>query len=592
MHFFNQRWQKHKQTTCKVAVLLALLCPMALLAQPTALPVNEWVNKLAAGNDYNNQNLKDLEAALLPLDSNATFFFLQALEEKGSGEGNVFFARYYFAKAIQVYQKNLQALNSVKPDIKKFFAKALQNAYETGDEYLITFIGKNYGGHMFALGEYELAATYMLSSLEISERLFGHDDAPVYIGIGELFYRTREYDKSIAFTLKGLDLWQDTLAVWGNGLAMSPLNTVGLGYHRMGRYDSAFYYYRQAIEIAKSNGNEVWTGIISGNMGQIYYTKKQYDTAITLLDFDYRLSKQEGYFDNAANSLQWLARTHLALGNKQLALQQVREAMELLQKIPDANYLRNTLYATADIFKAIGNTDSALYYTERYNKLHDSLEKVISLSSISIAGMRSANEKYFYHLRSLQKEKKAQEQQRNFVVAGILLLAIIALLLVNKKRLQLKHGQELAKQQQWAAEKEVAAAREQLKMFTANILEKAALIEKLEQQANNTAQSSEQHQIMSELAAQTILTDDDWERFKVLYEKIYPQFFVKLRQQAPDIAPSELRMAAIIRLQLSTRETASMLGISIDSVHKTRQRLRQRLQLESHQQLDEVIGGI
>jgi DNA-binding CsgD family transcriptional regulator len=48
----------------------------------------------------------------------------------------------------------------------------------------------------------------------------------------------------------------------------------------------------------------------------------------------------------------------------------------------------------------------------------------------------------------------------------------------------------------------------------------------------------------------------------------------------PDITVAEQRMAALTRLHLSTKQMASMLGISPDSVYKIRQRLRKWLQLD------------
>jgi DNA-binding CsgD family transcriptional regulator len=47
----------------------------------------------------------------------------------------------------------------------------------------------------------------------------------------------------------------------------------------------------------------------------------------------------------------------------------------------------------------------------------------------------------------------------------------------------------------------------------------------------------------------------------------------------PDITVAELRMAALTRLHLDTKQMASMLGISHDSVYKIKQRLRKRLHL-------------
>jgi DNA-binding CsgD family transcriptional regulator len=51
-------------------------------------------------------------------------------------------------------------------------------------------------------------------------------------------------------------------------------------------------------------------------------------------------------------------------------------------------------------------------------------------------------------------------------------------------------------------------------------------------------------------------------------------------------------MAALTRLHLTTKQMASMLGISADSVHKTRQRLRERFQISDSATLEELILDI
>src|SRR6185295_8907976 len=122
--------------------------------------------------------------------------------------------------------------------------------------------------------------------------------------------------------------------------------------------------------------------------------------------------------------------------------------------------------------------------------------------------------------------------------------------------------------------------------------EKTNLIEKLESQVKGKQVTSEQHAIMAELSQQTILTEDDWHKFKALFEKIYPGFFRKLKERATDITLAEQRMAALTRLHLTTKQMSSMLGISVDSVHKTRQRLRQRLQIGTDESLEDTIVSL
>jgi len=336
----------------------------------------------------------------------------------------------------------------------------------------------------------------------------------------------------------------------------------------------------------------VWIGIVSGNIGQIFYAQGKYDTAYALLKGDYNASKAKGLFDNAGNSLQWAARTNLALGNKATALAEVREPFQLLKQWPDANYLRNAYYTSTQIFREMGIYDSAFYYNNLWSRINDSLEKVVATSSLAISKAKLNDETSRYNIQNLNKEKRSQLLFRNIMMAGIVVLSLFVLLMVNRNRLKTKMKMEKVEREKLLMEREFRSAKEQLEMFTANIIEKTNLIEKLELQAKDKQASSEQQAMISEISGQTILTEDDWLKFRSLFEKIYPGFFIKLKEKFPDITIAEQRMAALTRLQLTAKQMASMLGISVDSVHKTRQRLRQRLRISQESSLEEIMSGI
>lgn len=226
---------------------------------------------------------------------------------------------------------------------------------------------------------------------------------------------------------------------------------------------------------------EDWDGILSGNMGQVYYLQKEYDSALALLDKDYRISNRYKYFDNAANALQWSARANIAKGNYDKALQQIREAIALIKLLPNEGYQQNIYFAAVEVYKANGLVDSAIYYSGLYQKVHDAIEKKINTSSLAISIVRINEEKSRYNIRRLQDEKKSQALQRNFIILAIVLLSVISLLLVNRKRIQLKYRQENSETEKKIVETEMAAAKQQMEMFTQNIVEKTTLVEKLEE---------------------------------------------------------------------------------------------------------------
>ena len=238
-----------------------------------------------------------------------------------------------------IYEKNLDLANAfvfskeqAREEIQNLLAEAMHKAYECNDDYLAAFVSGVYGRYMSVFGETEPAVMYMMNSADLYEKINLAATYQIYVVLGEMLWKVREYEKSLKYASKAIDVLDTSHFELKDDYIMMCQNTVALSYHRMGQYDSAFVHYDKGLEIATKFNKTAWQGIISGNMGQIYFAQEKYATALPLFMLDYTISNEKGYYDNAANSLQWAARTNLALGNKSTALQQVRTAFELLQK--------------------------------------------------------------------------------------------------------------------------------------------------------------------------------------------------------------------------------------------------------------------
>ena len=546
-------------------------------AQNKSLRLNEWVKSLDADDDTLNKNFNEIGDIFKRMDTAIVFRTLNELEKKGASAGPYFQVRIKHLRATMLWEIRNEA---AKDSIIQLMKPALQQAYAINDEYLIATVSWWYGEKMYFCKEIEPAAMYCLNAVEILDKKGITDDGYKYQLLGEIFYNTRDYERGLYYIRRAIENEKDT-SYAARVNTMSRWNTVALCWQKTGNYDSAFNYYDVAMQMANALNFEVWKGIISGNKAQAYFLQKKYDIAKPLFEYDYRTSKQYGELANAANSLQWLARINLLLGKKDSALLQVREALYMVrqQTQTTTSYLQNVYYAAADVYRVLGNSDSFYHYSQLYSYLHDSTERAIASSRLEIARLRLDNRSNVSEIRELQKEKDADKRERNSIIAAIVLAAIVGLLILNRQRLKSRYQRQIAFQQKVAAEKEVAAAKELLNMFTQSVIEKTKHIEQLEQQVADKPLTDEQQQLANELSHQTILTEEDWEKFKTLFERTYPCLFLKLKEIVPDITAAELRMAALTRLHLSTKHMASMLGISPDSVYKIRQRLRKRLQL-------------
>ena len=72
-------------------------------------------------------------------------------------------------------------------------------------------------------------------------------------------------------------------------------------------------------------------------------------------------------------------------------------------------------------------------------------------------------------------------------------------------------------------------------------------------------------------------------------EKVNHDFFSRLTRDFPNLTVNEKKLCGLIRIKTSIKEIASIRGISPKSVEMSRYRLRKKLNLEEHVNLDEFI---
>jgi DNA-binding NarL/FixJ family response regulator len=86
--------------------------------------------------------------------------------------------------------------------------------------------------------------------------------------------------------------------------------------------------------------------------------------------------------------------------------------------------------------------------------------------------------------------------------------------------------------------------------------------------------------------------DNDWYRIKAHFEKIYPGFFDRLRKKHPVLTPNDHKLAALLRMNLSTKEISHILKITAPSTEISRIRLRKKLELGKNVNLTQFICEI
>jgi cell division protein FtsL len=376
---------------------------------------------------------------------------------------------------------------------------------------------------------------------------------------------------------------------------ISSLNTWGLAYQKLELYDSAILKLKETIAQAQAQHVDVWISIATGNLGRTLCLQGNFAEGIPLLYTDV-LTTQDSESINAAISSLYIAEAFIQLHRTDSAQYYVNLAKSIFCKHnpwKGEYFFRYKFcfyyYAVlARLYEEKGNFGTAIKYKDTantYEKIYKSQYdwQLLTTSEKKIQGME-----YQQSLDLVESQKKAEQLQKTLLVFVLVGLGIIAILIISRQTIKYKKEKELAREkenvlrlQQQKAEQELETAKLQLDEFINKIAEKNSLIEKISQELTNnnpagTAVSPDMIQHLQNLQQSVILTEDDWLSFKKLFEKVWPAFFINLQNQYGELSPAEQRLIALNKLAISSKEMANMLGISVDSLRKSRYRLRKK----------------
>lgn len=134
----------------------------------------------------------------------------------------------------------------------------------------------------------------------------------------------------------------------------------------------------------------------------------------------------------------------------------------------------------------------------------------------------------------------------------------------------------------------------QLSNYVRVLAQKNHLIDELSEELKslnlqNESKNSDKIEKISILIESRLLSDEDWREFKRIFDQVHTGFFVRLKENFPDLTPAEIRLFALIKLNLSTKEVAEILAVSPKSVNVARYRLRKSLGLEKGTDVTDFI---
>ena len=393
--------------------------------------------------------------------------------------------------------------------------------------------------------------------------------------MGSIYYETGDYDKAASFLQNILQLNKIN-----NYVQKQSLNTLALISRQLNDTARALQYFQKTLDIANKQNDSVWMGICYSNIGGLYFSAKKYEKAYQLLQQGYQFSRRYKQWGDAHTDILQLAQIDILQNRTPAAQEKINQAIAL-QSYQFTMMGRKNLYEAQVLYYEKTNQQThTLEMQQKLMEVKDSLALSKDQQAYKKIQLRNETEKHLKELDKLQTEARASKLKENAIITMLILLVIVLLLLYNHYRMKAKHSAA----EKMRAEEKLKYARHLLDNFTENTRQKNELIEEfsheLERLKGNLAGDplqAERLKNFEKLVQSTIFTDTEWNNFRELFDKVHKGFFLRLEKKLPGLSLEDTRLISLIRLSLSNREIARMMGMNEDAVGLSKQRLLHKI---------------
>ncbi|WP_161805843.1 hypothetical protein [Pedobacter sp. Hv1] len=435
---------------------------------------------------------------------------------------------------------------------------------------------------------------YLLKCIGIREHIgLSHfsDISANYYWASELLYSITDYRSSSTYAARCVSLYKekdkrDFLLHY-----ILAVDLAGASYLKINQPDSAIYYYQHInnlIDDRIANPSrykspmtpqmlEVWRGVVKGGMAKAYMLQKKYAAAYTLLLQNLKSSTHFEQWDDVAGVQNSLAKIDELEQRIPLAISRYLQAYHLASKSSKLAILESSAEGLSTAFATQQQYDSAYIYHKRYLQWKSKLDQNINQSRLDIVKTQVDFEKMEKELLQSQNNLLNQKRIRNSILITIVFLTAIALLLYNRKRLQMSLQNEKLEKEKQISDAGIIYAQQQIDFFIQNIAEKNNLVKQLQTQLT----MADNAEVTLALNHFTILTEEDWQKFKVNFETINPRFLYRLKQKMPQITQGEQRVMVLTKLGFSTKEMANATGVSSETIRSVISRMRKKFNLNA-----------
>ena len=331
------------------------------------------------------------------------------------------------------------------------------------------------------------------------------------------------------------------------------LYSIGLQYGKLQQYDSAFYYYDEALRLLPDTNNQLFRTLMASKANLNYASSEDVEPAVSDLK---RIAAQAESYEKPWHFF-LIGQIYYNENQYDSALVYLKPTFEQSKNIDTKALIAKFLH---DIYQSRGDTLTAAQYAV-YHAEHSEQERV------KMAQVSYLNELFQKHLQQEQKVDLLRERRKKvktvlFVGLPLAVLVTAIVIILAKRRNRKRIAAQKAETQQQLNEAQQRHDEAQRELQT-----------KMEQAALHTREVLQQR-------AMTIYQSGDKNRLKQIlteFEAVYPQALTELAAAHPELSETELHIASLNFLHFRAKEEAELMGFTEYTALKYRSNLKKKV---------------
>jgi len=478
--------------------------------------------------------------------------------------GNYYYRKSDYKKAMEFAQKSKEMSEDLNFD--KELAKSLN------------LIGNIYSG----LEDNDNSSRYLFKSLKLFEKLNDKEGIARSMGnIGLNFYDQQYYKKALEYYNNSLLIAE---SLDNQNLIKQQYNNIAVVYGDLQQYDTSVIFLRKALEISIRLGDKLGQGINIMNIGFIQMNKEKYDDALVSFQQSLDLLIE-------LNNQVHISECYLNFGFCYYSISKLNESIKYFKMAlqeGQANKYFTIIYQSAKMLKQIyaGMQDSVSAY--KYIQIENS-----SLDSLYVSQKQDLLTKhelqYIYDKKEFEVQLAQNARDNVMLIIIFSLVSGLVILALWFSRYRLKSKFVVVEKEKIELEKEKIQSELIIKdkELTVNLI---SLIKKNEMlidisnklgQLERNASGKETKDSIAKISQELRNNTDDkmLNEFTQRFQEVHAGFYEKLLATHPDLTQNELKLCALLRLNMTTKDISEITGQQLASIDKARYRLRKKLDL-------------